>query len=187
LKGTIPESEVLEYLERKKNVLDGVVITGGEPMVQNDLKNFIQKVKKIGLLVKLDTNGSSPQLLKEFIEEGLIDYVAMDIKGPVEKYKLICGYLKKEFIQESVNLIINSGLDYEFRTTVLPYYHSREDFYEIGELLRGARRYAIQGFRPEIVLDKTLEGSERFTKEQLSDFASIMAKYVDNVVVHDNY
>ncbi len=185
-KGQIKEQTVYQYLSKRVGKLDGVVITGGEPIIQDGLELFIEKVKKMGFKVKLDTNGSNPVRLQLLLDKKMIDYIAMDIKGPLEEYPAISKYLNKKVIQESVRIIKSSGLDYEFRTTVLPSYHELSDFDEIGKMIAGSQRYAIQGFRPEITLDKSLKTRPSFTKEELSSIKEIMQKYVKEVIIRDN-
>ena len=111
------EEEILYYLEKRKKCLEGLVITGGEPTLQPDLKDFIIKVKNLGYKIKLDTNGTNPQMVKELINEHLVDFIAMDIKAPFEKYHLVCGPVDTDKVKETMSLIINSGISYQFRTT----------------------------------------------------------------------
>ncbi len=142
------EDEILSYLNKRRGVLDGVCISGGEPMLQSDLFDFIKKVKDIGLLVKLDTNGYFPDKLKYAIDNSLVDYVAMDIKNCREKYALTAGNDKIDIsnIEKSVEILRNGRVDYEFRTTVTKELHTPEDFKKIGEWICGAKRYYIQSF-----------------------------------------
>lgn len=145
---TVSEKEIMDYLEKRKKMLDGVCITGGEPMLQKGLFDFMKKVKDLGLLVKLDTNGSFPELLKKAIDDGLVDYVAMDIKAPKEKYGEVIGVPGFDIspIEKSVEILKNSGIDYEFRTTVVKELHSLDDIIKIGEWLRGSKKYFLQNF-----------------------------------------
>jgi pyruvate formate lyase activating enzyme len=182
----ISEEEIFDFLKARQRKLDGVVITGGEPLLQADIIDFITKAKNLGYLVKLDTNGSSPFLLEKLINKNLVDYIAMDIKGPLLKYDQICAYSNTKIIQKSIDIIKSSGLDYEFRTTVLPHFHEMCDFEEIGKLISGAKLYTIQGFRSQITLDPTLKQGESFTYPQLTEIAKIMAPYVEKVVIHAN-
>jgi pyruvate formate lyase activating enzyme len=122
-KGKIKDAEVFEYLETRIGKLDGVVITGGEPIIQKGLEEFIYRIKQMGLLVKLDTNGSDPEKLLSLMKSNILDYVAMDIKGPLEDYPKISKHLNNKVIQESVQILMHGSIEYEFRTTVLPYYH----------------------------------------------------------------
>ena len=180
------DKEVIEFLKTRVGKLDGVVITGGEPMVQPDLIEFIKDIKALGFLVKLDTNGSNPIMLKQVIDAKLVDYIAMDIKGPLEKYMIICGYSNTKVIQESIDIIKTSGVTYEFRTTVLPHFHELTDLRIIGKMIEGAPLYTIQGFRPQIVLDKLLERAKSFSKTELVEIRNEIAPFVSRVVIHDN-
>lgn len=184
--GNLSEVELFEFLESRKGKLDGVVITGGEPTIQSDLEKFISRIKDHGFSIKLDTNGGNPGVLKSLIDEELIDFVAMDIKGPVEKYSQISRFDDAEKIKESIKIIIESGLPHEFRTTILPAYHEISDFHKMGELIKGAQRYAIQGFRDEITFDKTLKGSKKFDRDDLDQIAEIMRQYVSEVTIREN-
>lgn len=148
----LSEKEILEFLEKRKNQLEGVCFTGGEPLLSLE-KDFVKKIKERGYLVKIDTNGTFPERLEEFISKGLVDYIAMDIKNCKEKYSETAGaFVNLDKIEKSVGLIINSGLDYEFRTTVVPGLHEKGDFEKIGkwmkELSKGkeVKKYWLQGF-----------------------------------------
>ena len=142
------EKEILSYINKRNKILDGVVISGGEPMLQADLFDFMKKVKEAGLLIKLDTNGYFPEKLREAIDKGLVDYVAMDIKNCPEKYALTAGLdsLDISKIEKSIEILMTSGVDYEFRTTVTRELHSPDDFIKIGEWIKGAKKYYIQNF-----------------------------------------
>ena len=145
----IEQEEIFAYLNKRKGILDGVCISGGEPFVQGDeLFDLMRKIKEMGFLVKLDTNGYFPDKLKYAIDMGLVDYVAMDIKNSLEKYNMTAGIntLNTENIKKSIDIIMSSGIDYEFRTTVTKELHTPEDFVKIGELIKGAKRYYIQNF-----------------------------------------
>jgi pyruvate formate lyase activating enzyme len=180
------EKAVLDFLKTRVGKLDGVVITGGEPLVQPDIIDFVGKIKGMGFAVKLDTNGSNPARLAELLDLKLIDYIAMDIKGPMDKYADICSYSNKKVIQRSIATILSSGLEYEFRTTVLPEYHELQDFHKIGAMIKGAKCYTIQGFRPQITLDSRLAKAIPFTGPQLQQIAELMTPYVEKVVIHSN-
>ncbi len=151
--GELDEDEVLSVLKKRRGVLDGVCITGGEPLLQPDIEDFMKKVKDLGLLIKLDTNGAFPQKLSAIIEAGLVDYVAMDIKNSPEKYPLTCGLESKnpdEFLvpfRESITLLLKGKVDYEFRTTVTRELHSLCDIDKMGEEIQGARRWFLQCFK----------------------------------------
>lgn len=144
----IDENEILDFLKNRNGFLDGLVITGGEPTIYNDLKDFIIKVKGLGLKVKLDTNGTNPKLLEELIKEKLIDFVAMDIKTSIEKYEGIAGVkFETDDIKKSIEILINSNINYEFRTTFAPDVFI-EDIEKIAKMISGAKSYAIQRFNP---------------------------------------
>ena len=142
------EEEIFSYLKKRSGILDGVCITGGEPMLQKDIFDFIRKVKEMGFLVKLDTNGCFPEKLEYVLENKLVDYVAMDIKNSKEKYAETVGISDFDItpIEKSVELIMNSGVDYEFRTTVVKQFHSENTMKSIGTWLKGAKKYCLQNF-----------------------------------------
>ena len=141
-------SEIYDYLKRRKGILEAVCITGGEPTLYPDLKEMIVKIKELGYLVKLDTNGTNPGIVKELYKEGLIDYVAMDIKNSFTKYPITTGKksIDNEPIKESIEFLINSGIDYEFRTTLVKELHTIDDMKEIALMIKGAKRYYLQKF-----------------------------------------
>ena len=141
----VSEEEFFEYIEKRKNMLDGVTISGGEPTVQKDLKDFIKKVKAIGYEIKLDTNGMNFSLLKELIDEKLVDYVAMDIKNSINKYEETSGVKKINIdnILNSIELLKQNKVQYEFRTTIINEYHSLQDIMEIINII-GDSKYFLQ-------------------------------------------
>ena len=163
--GEFSEEEIFEYLNLRKNILDGVVITGGEPTVQKDLKSFIKKIKDLGLLVKLDTNGGNPKVLQELIDEKLVDYVAMDIKNIFNKYNITAGKkINLDNIKKSIEILKASKIDYEFRTTIIKEMHSLDDIVSICKLV-GNAKYYLQNFEDsEFVIDHSLHG---FSREEL--------------------
>lgn len=144
----IPFNEILSFLKTRINKLEGVVITGGEPTLMNDLIKKIYEIKKLGFLVKLDTNGYKPDVLQYLIENKLIDYIAMDIKNSLDKYCLTTGVsnIKIDNILRSIELIKESGIDYEFRTTLVKEFHNVNDIKEISKLLKGAKKYFLQKY-----------------------------------------
>ena len=171
--------EYLEFLKTRKGKLDGVVITGGEPTIQSGLKNYIKAIKELGFLVKLDTNGTNPQILKELLEENLIDYIAMDIKAPLEKYSVVTRVnTDTKRIEESINIILNSSIDYEFRTTVIKSQLSEQDFEQIGKLIKGAKKYYLQKFVPSKILNENLRTEETYTNEEFTHICEKLKKYV---------
>lgn len=165
-----------EFLEKRKGKLDGVVITGGEPTLQKDLKTFIKKIKEMDYLVKLDTNGTNPNVIEELINENLIDYIAMDIKAPLDKYSTITNSdVNTEKIQRSIKLILNSNIDYEFRTTILSSQLTINDFEKIAKMLKGAKKYYLQKFNSKNpIYDETLSNEQTFTDTQFKKVIEIL-------------
>lgn len=166
----IDEEEIFDYLIKRRGILDGVVITGGEPTVQKDLKKFIKKIRKLGYKVKLDTNGYNPVVLKELIDENLLDYVAMDIKQTVEKYHIVAGkMINTDFILESIKILEESPVKHEFRTTIIKEYHTIDDIIEITSYFDNGTPYYLQNFKNSSnVLDKNLHGFESFELEEFN-------------------
>lgn len=184
----ITEREIFEFLEMRKNVLDGFVITGGEPTCQHDLLDFIKKIKNKfpNLLIKLDTNGTFPKRVKEIVDSKVVDYWAMDVKYAEELYEQgLNGGMKTNFIKESIDLIMNSGADYEFRTTVVRSLHNVKAINQIGEMVKGCPIYYIQNFRAGKSIDPTLDSSESFKQSELDEFKKILEKYVKKVVIRN--
>ena len=183
----ISEEEVLAVLKKRQGVLQGVCITGGEPTLQADLKDFIGKVKELGYLVKLDTNGYRPGVLAGLLGENLLDYVAMDVKASLANYGRVtgCPAMDVEKIRESIALLKGCGIPYEFRTTVVKGLHTLEEFEEIGQLLAGARAYYLQVFQEsEGVLGvKTDVQMSAFLPEEMEQIADVARKHVDEVVI----
>ena len=160
---SITEQEVIDLLTRRKKWLDGLAITGGEPTIHADLLKFIKKVKKLGLLVALETNGSNPKMLERLIKEGLVDYIALDIKAPLtwKKYKAVAGIEDRRIlgkITKSVELLKRGKVNYEFRTTFVPELLSGDDILTIAKQLKGAKRYVLQQFIPRTNIDRRFEG-----------------------------
>lgn len=173
------EQAVLDFLETRKGKLDGVVVTGGEPCLQKTLPDFLKKLKDKGFAVKLDTNGSKFEMLKDVIDQKLVDYVAMDIKAPLIKYELVAHTKELDInsICKSINLIMTSGVDYEFRTTLVHTFLRPNDFEQIGELVRGAKRYFLQRFVYTKVLLDLFKNAEPFYDEELEQSKAILRKY----------
>ena len=146
----IPEEDVFDYLTKRKGLVDAVCITGGEPTLQRDLKDFILRVRALGYRVKLDTNGTNPTMLRELLEEGLLDYVAMDIKTDFEQYEDVTGVSNSALlarVKESAEILKAIAPDYEFRTTAIAEYHSEANYGKIAEIVRGAKRFFVQKFK----------------------------------------
>jgi len=173
------EKNFFEFLSKRKGKLEGICITGGEPTIQPDIIDFIKKIKKEGFLVKLDSNGTRPDVLKKLFDQKLLDYVAMDIKSSLENYDLVTGSkVDKDRIRLSVNLIMHSRVSYEFRTTVVPGLHTEKDFDEIAKWISGAQNYYLQEYREEQkILDPNLK---KKTKGQKIDLEKIQKKIQKN-------
>lgn len=179
----ISEEEFFDFLVKRKGLLDGICISGGEPLLQEEIKKFIFKIKALGFSVKLDTNGSFSDKLKELIEDGLIDYVAMDLKNSSAGYAKTSGVTGEvlQEIKESVAFLLADRVEYEFRTTVVKDFHTEEDFVAIGRWIQGASRYFLQGFVDSgDLLQHGLRGVE---KAELEAFASIVREYVPSVQI----
>ena len=163
----ITEKEILDFLKERSGFLEGLCITGGEPTIHSDLIDFIQKVKDLGLLVKLDTNGSLPKVLENLLKSKLIDWVAMDIKAPKEKYELFTqGQIKAEIIDQSIKIIKKSKVDYEFRTTLAPEILTEKDILGIVDWIKPADRYYLQQFKNEKTLDDNFLNFHSWPQEQ---------------------
>jgi pyruvate formate lyase activating enzyme len=181
--GEIPTEEILEFLASRRGLLDGVAISGGEPTMQADLPEFIRKVRALGFRIKLDTNGTNPEMLRQLIDEGLVDFVAMDIKGPLEKYVQIAARpVDLEAIQTSIRLI--KTVDHEFRTTIVRSQLEPRDFEEIGYLVQGAKRFALQYFVPGNTVSPNFRDAASFTSLEMDAAKRIMQQYVTECVVH---
>jgi pyruvate formate lyase activating enzyme len=179
------EKDFFELLENRKGKLEGICITGGEPTLQPDLQEFIQKIKGMGFKVKLDTNGARPDVLRLLYSKKLLDYVAMDIKSSLKNYvKTANSKIDLERIKLSVELIKNSQIDYEFRTTVVPSLHSESDFEKIGEWLKGSKKYVLQAFEDKgKILDPSLLKKTKRKRIDLEKIAEKIEKYFGKVEV----
>lgn len=170
--------DILSFLQKRQGVLDGVCITGGEPTLYSDLPDFISSVKSLGYLIKLDTNGSNPDLLSGMISRGLIDYVAMDIKSSIDGYGSITEIpdLQTDKILDSIGILNSSGLDHEFRTTYIKEFHTSDVISDIGHMLEGSPKYYIQSFKDsDFVPDHNLTA---FTKDELLSIRKQLLEYI---------
>ena len=183
----IKESEFFDFLKTKKGLIDGVVICGGEPTIHDELPLFCSKIKNAGYKVKLDTNGSSPEMLENLFKLKLVDYVAMDIKAPKEKYTSTVGFegdtgfYLVDKIERSIDILKNSGIDYEFRTTVVPGVHTQEDIVKIVHWLRPAKKYFLQKFRPEKTIDPIFEEKTPFDEKEMFQIKECVAPFFDTI------
>lgn len=182
-KGFSPLSteDLFLFLRERYGRLEGVVITGGEPTIHPDLPEFIKQIKEIGYLVKLDSNGTNPEMLDELIKAKLVDYIAMDLKAPLLKYeKTVNVKLDWENIKKSVKIIIESGLPYEFRTTVVPGLLEKNDFEEMGQMIKGAKKWYLQTFKSDTdLVNQEYYQKKAYTKKEMAEFVEIGRKYVD--------
>ena len=177
----IPEQQVFSFLKKRKNMLEGLVVTGGEPLLQDDIENFCKKVKKLDYLVKIDTNGSFPERLQKLIHDGLVDYIAMDVKAPLGKYEGITNVkVDVEKIKRSIKIIRSSSVDHEFRTTFVPGFLEMQDILEISDLLKGAKRFYLQQFKPiSPMLSRDLEKVEPYNKDYMFETLEKIKPYFE--------
>lgn len=176
------QKTVLEFLKKRISKLDGVVITGGEPTLHDDLPEFIKQIKDLGFAIKLDTNGTNPQMLQQLINEKLIDYVAMDIKAPIDKYsEIVRTKVDTNKILKSIEILKNSNIDYEFRTTVVKSQLSRADFEKIGALIKYAPIYYLQKFLPTKTLEESFLTQETYSEEEFITIIEMLKTYVKRV------
>lgn len=181
----IKEDEVMKFLDERKGFIDGVCITGGEPTLHKNLPELIKKIKDKGLKVKLDTNGSSPKMLQDLIEKKIVDFVSMDVKNVFEKYEETTGSkTSPKMIKESINIIILSGIEHEFRTTVLPKFHEKEDIVRIAkDYLQNAKKYVLQQFVPsEKMLNKSLLTEKKFSEKDLESIRKECSEYINTEI-----
>ena len=172
------EEELLRFLRGRRGLLDGVAITGGEPLLRKDLPDLLRAIRELGFAVKVDTNGNHPKALETILSEGLADYIAMDIKNSPPKYALTAGLpaLDLSPVRQSVRLLLDSAIPYEFRTTVVDELHEASDFEAIGQWIAGAKAYFLQAFTDRDSVP--FEGFHAPTKENLEKYASIARLYV---------
>jgi len=181
-KGTkITEEDIFNFLNKRRKFIDAVCISGGEPTLQKNLYSFISRLKKEGFLVKLDTNGYRPDVLKSLIDDGMLDYIAMDIKGPLEVYDKITGInnIDLSLIEESIRLIRNSNVEYEFRTTVCKELLTKDDIVKVGNMLKGSKKYFIQNFKDG---ENVLCGKDKltaFSTDELLEIEKIIGEWFE--------
>jgi len=185
----ISKKEILDFLKKRKNQIEGVCITGGEPLLTLE-KDFLVEIKKLGYPIKLDTNGTFPKKLKEFIDDELIDYIAMDLKGSKENYsKIVCMPIEIKNIEESIKIIVNSNLDYEFRTTIIPKFHSKKEIESLGKWVNNLvdkkpKNYFLQGFKNMgKFIDSSYKEEKDTSEELLKELKETSKKYFENVKI----
>ncbi len=180
---TIDEEEFFAFLKKRAGILDGVAVTGGEPLLTEDIFPFLRRIREMGFAVKLDTNGSFPHRLRRIVEEGLADYVAMDVKNCPDKYALTCGLPAFDLskVQQSMDLLMSGTLPYEFRTTVVREFHTREDMEAIGRWIAGAKNYYLQNFVDSGACIR--DGLSAVDPQELRLFESLVRKYVQNAQI----
>ena len=176
----IPEEEIFNFLKKRKNVLSRICITGGEPTLQTDLSEFIKKIRSLGYNIKLDTNGYQPDVIADLLNQNLLDYIAMDIKAGLSNYSRVCGIseLNINQILKSISIIENSKIEYEFRTTVVSELHTKEDFYEISQMLSPKSFYFIQSFKDSGNI--LVPGLSSCSLETLDEYLSIVKSNIPN-------
>lgn len=179
--GLINDKDLFLFLKERYGRLDGVVVSGGEPTLHQDLPEFIKKIKDIGYDVKLDSNGTNPEMLQHLIDSKLVDYIAMDIKSPLKDYeKVVAVKVNFQKLEESVKIIMNSGIPYEFRSTMVPGLVNTEDVIKMGESIKGASKWYFQKFKSNTPLvDPEFGGKNAFTDKEMKEFVEIGKKYAD--------
>ena len=176
LQPKISEKHFFEFLKTRQVLLSGVVVCGGEPTIHKELPQFIKKIKKMNFLVKLDTNGSNPRMLRGLLKDGLLDYVAMDIKAPQAKYREAAGVIiDGADIAKSIEILKGSKIDFEFRTTVVPTIHTKEDIIQIAKWLSPAKKYYLQNFLPTKTVNQAFEEKRPYSNEDLLDIQKAIA------------
>lgn len=174
----MPEDKIIEFLHPRLGFLDGVCVTGGEPTIHRELPKFLGRLKSIGSLVKLDTNGSRPKALAYVMEKGLVNYIALDVKVPLGRYEETVRYrVKPEGLKETIKLIRRSGIDHEFRTTVVPGLLDGDDLEEIAVTLAGSKRYVLQQFRPGKTLCPDFKDVKPYSEAEMRQFRDRVAPY----------
>lgn len=184
LSSPLMEEDIFSFLEGRRGKLDALEITGGEPTLQPDLISFIEKVRELGFLVKLDSNGSNPEVIKRLIELEVVDYLAMDVKAPLPRYREVTkSRVDPNKIKRSIDLVMASGLDYELRTTVVKSQLRQDDILEIGKLIRGAKVYILQRFVPSKTLNPEFLQETTYSDEEFEHLKAALKNYVGKCTV----
>ena len=178
--GEYTAEQILDFLKKRQGILDGVAITGGEPLMQKDIEEFIRSIRELGYSVKLDTNGTYPEKLKSLVSQGLVDYVAMDVKASPEGYPPAVGIGGYDIskVKESIDFLLEGNVDYEFRTTIVREFHSVFDMDSLGNFIKGAKRHFLQAFKDSG--DLIGVGLSVVPKKEMEDMKNILLRYVEN-------
>lgn len=181
--GEISKEYILNYLRKRKGLIDGVCFTGGEPLLNKDIGSFMEEIKALGFKIKLDTNGTRPQILKKLVKNGLVDYVAMDIKNSKSKYAETVGVKELDFtpIKESIDFLLSDSVDYEFRTTVVDVFHTPDSIEAAARIISGAKRYFLQCFVDSGELIDKINQMSAVNSETMNEMKKRAEKYVQSV------
>lgn len=180
----IPQEEFFSFLDKRIGLLDGVCISGGEPLINSEIIEFVKKIKQRGFLVKIDTNGSNPLILEKLIDEKLVDYVAMDIKTSIEDYeKVTKTKVNTENIKKSIELLMKDKVDYEFRTTIMPDHHDEKIVLAIGKMLKGSKRFVLQQFNPKHCMDQAYNSMNPYPESKLEEFKKMLEPFFSEVEI----
>ena len=182
----VPEDEIFDFLKKRMNILDGVVISGGEPTLQKDLPEFARKVKELGYLVKLDTNGTNPEMLKSMVEEGIVDYVAMDVKNSLERYGETIGRPGFDLsgVEASMDYLMEGHVEYEFRTTMTREHHNEKSFADIASRISGCSQYYLQNY---VASENTITDTcHSVDMQTIESYISLLKKHIGKVQLRDN-
>ena len=183
----VPFGHIFGRLEKFRKWVDRVVITGGEPTLQKGLPDAIRALKDRGLKIKLDTNGSRPEVIRGLVAEGMIDYIAMDVKGPLESYDRWCGVsVDKRAIRESIDFILEGHVEYEFRMTLVPFLHKEHDVYRVAEEIMPARRFFIQDFVPRDTLNPKYAGIRPFPPEKMKSIRDAVRTILEDAPIRSH-
>jgi pyruvate formate lyase activating enzyme len=186
----IDEKEIIDHIVSKRMWVDGIAITGGEPTLQKELPEFIKKIKDKGFLVELETNGTNPEMVEQLIKDNLIDYLAMDIKAPLDEdiyYEAIGKFGDRskilENVKKTIRIVQKAGINYEFRTTFVPGLLMKDDIYKIAEQLKGSKRYVIQKFLPKTTIDSEYEKKDLLNPGFFDEFKDNLKDYFDEIII----
>jgi len=186
---TIPFERVESHLKKSHGWIDGVVITGGEPTIHSELSNLCEKIKALGLLVKVDTNGTNPKMIEELVKNRLVDYFAMDMKAPLtpERYSEASGVDARPLlgnVERTIDFLMASGIDHEFRTTLVPTLHKREDVVRICRKIKNCKKYALQNLKPDVeTINPRFKDLKPFSKVEMNSFLAKAKRLVPNAVL----